>query len=67
MPTNPAAEKRLFTVKETAEQIGRTQAALRFMIHAGTAPRSAMIGGRRMFRAQDIDAWIAAAFGDEAA
>lgn len=52
----------LLTVDETAARLKRTPQALRFMIHKGTAPRSALIGGRRMFRASDVDAYIAAAF-----
>lgn len=57
----------LITVGEAATRLGRTEAALRFMIHNGTAPRSALIGGRRMFRDADVDAYIAEAFGDAAA
>lgn len=56
----------LLTVAETAALLRRTEPALRFMIHNGTAPKSALIGGRRMFRAADVDAYIARAFGDEA-
>ena len=52
----------LWTVGQTATRIGRTEPALRFMIHKGTAPKSALVGGRRMFRATDVDAWVAQAF-----
>jgi excisionase family DNA binding protein len=52
----------LLTVGATAERLGRSEPALRFMIHKGTAPRSALVGGRRMFRASDVEAYIAAAF-----
>lgn len=57
----------LITVGEAARRLGRTEAALRFMIHNGTAPKSALIGGRRMFRGTDVDAYIASAFGEDAA
>lgn len=60
--------ERLLTVKQTAEYLGRTQQSMRWMIHAGTAPKSAMIGGRRMFRESDVNAFVARAFdGDNAA
>lgn len=52
----------LLTLAETAEQLRKSEAQLRWMIHAGTAPRSAKIGGRRMFRAADIEDYINAAF-----
>lgn len=63
--TAPAAQTaqkpqndRLIYTDEVAEIIRRTPAAVRYMIHAGTAPRSAKIGGRRMFRESDVHAWI---------
>lgn len=49
---------RLLYTDELAEMIRRSPAAVRYMIHAGTAPRSAKIGGRRMFRESDVHAWI---------
>jgi predicted DNA-binding transcriptional regulator AlpA len=48
----------LLTLSETAEVLRKTESQLRWMIHAGTAPKSALIGGRRMFRASDIEAFI---------
>lgn len=52
----------LLTVKETAELLRKSDAQLRWMIHTGTAPKSALIGGRRMFRLSDIEAYIEEAF-----
>ncbi|SDZ02526.1 DNA binding domain-containing protein, excisionase family [Herbiconiux ginsengi] len=52
----------LLTLDEAAQRLRKTPAALRWLIHRGTAPKSALIGGRRMFRAHDVDAYIAAAF-----
>lgn len=52
----------LLTLAETAELLRKSEAQLRWMIHAGTAPKSAKIGGRRMFRSSDIEAYIDAAF-----
>lgn len=56
----------LLTLGETAERLRKSEAQLRWMIHAGTAPRSAKIGGRRMFRAADVEDYINAAFEAEA-
>lgn len=52
----------LLTVKEVAEMLRKSEAQLRWMIHTGSAPKSAMIGGRRMFRQSDIDDYIEEAF-----
>lgn len=58
---------RLMTLSEAAERLRKTPAALRWMIHAGTAPKSALIGGRRrMFRESDIEDYINKAFADAA-
>ncbi|TFC00260.1 MULTISPECIES: AlpA family transcriptional regulator [unclassified Cryobacterium] len=57
----------LLTLDETAEQLRKSPAQLRWMIHCGTAPNSAKIGGRRMFRVTDIEAYIEAAFASSAA
>ena len=53
---------KLLTVEEVAEILRKTPTALRYQIHKGTAPRSAKIGGRRMFRESDVIAYIDAAF-----
>lgn len=55
----------LLTLHETANTLRKSPAQLRWMIHQGTAPKSALIGGRRMFRQADVDRFIAKAF-DEA-
>lgn len=57
----------LLTLEETAEQLRKSPAQLRWMIHNSTAPRSAKIGGRRMFRTIDVEAYIEAAFAVDAA
>ncbi|MDQ0679062.1 putative DNA-binding transcriptional regulator AlpA [Arthrobacter pascens] len=56
----------LLTLGETAERLRKSEAQLRWMIHVGTAPRSAKIGGRRLFKASDVENYINAAFDDEA-
>lgn len=52
----------LLTLEETAGILKRTPASLRWMIHTGSAPRSALIGGRRMFMQSDVEAYIRRAF-----
>lgn len=65
-PAAEAAPKhqadRLIYTDEVAEILRRTPAAVRYMIHANTAPKSALIGGRRMFRESDVYAWVDAQF-----
>lgn len=54
----------LLTLKETAEMLRMSEASLRWHLHTGTAPKSALIGGRRMFRLSDVEAYIEEAFSD---
>ncbi|MEV5052990.1 helix-turn-helix transcriptional regulator [Arthrobacter sp. LAR12-1-1.1] len=56
----------LLTLAEVAERLRKSPAQLRWMIHSGTAPKSALIGGRRMFRESDIEDYINQAFEDAA-
>lgn len=56
----------LLTLAEVAERLRKSEAQLRWMIHSGTAPKSALIGGRRMFRETDIEDYINQAFEDAA-
>ena len=57
----------LWTLTETAEALRKTPSQLRWMIHQGSAPKSALIGGRRMFREADVEAYIEAAFSQSVA
>ncbi|TFD80566.1 DNA-binding protein [Cryobacterium psychrophilum] len=57
---------KLLMLEEVAEMLRKSPAQLRWMIHNSTAPKSAKIGGRRMFRDTDVEAYIAAAFEAEA-
>ncbi|MFJ4026393.1 MULTISPECIES: helix-turn-helix transcriptional regulator [unclassified Paenarthrobacter] len=52
----------LLTLGEAAERLRKSEAQLRWMIHQGTAPKSAKIGGRRVFRESDVSDYIDAAF-----
>lgn len=56
----------LLTLTEAAEHLRKSPAQLRWMRHNGTGPRSAKIGGRVMYREQDITDYINQAFGDAA-
>ncbi|MEQ4520448.1 helix-turn-helix domain-containing protein [Pseudarthrobacter sp. B907] len=60
------AVAKLLTLPEAAERLRKSEAQLRWMIHSGTAPRSAKIGGRRVFRESDIEDYINQAFADAA-
>lgn len=53
---------RLLSLETTAELLGKTAKQLRWMVYRDTAPRSALIGGRRMFRAADVARFIDEAF-----
>lgn len=64
---SPITATNLLTLPEVAEMLRKTEPQLRWMIHNGTAPRSAKIGGRRMFREADCLAYIDAAFDAEGA
>jgi len=55
----------LMTLEEVAAMLRKTPAQLRWMRHNGTGPRSAKLGGRVMYREQDVLDWIEAAFAAE--
>ena len=54
----------LMTLEEVAEYLRKTPSQLRWLIHNGKAPRSAKIGGRRMFLRSDVAAFVEAAFAE---
>ncbi|WP_405475697.1 helix-turn-helix transcriptional regulator [Paenarthrobacter ilicis] len=58
--TTPLAT--LMTLPEAAERLRKSPSQLRWMIHSGSAPKSALIGGRRMFREADVLDFITQAF-----
>ena len=53
---------KLLTKKEVAPMLRKSEAGLNWMIQNGTAPKSALIGGRRYWREADVLAWIDAQF-----
>ena len=58
---------KLLYIEEVAEILRRSPSAIRYMVHAGTAPRSANIAGRRMFKESDVHAWIEQQYEKESA
>lgn len=63
---NAPTPTRLLTLSETAVILRKTDSQLRWLISRGSAPKSGLIGNRRMFREADVIAYIDAAFEDEA-
>ncbi|MFS0717575.1 helix-turn-helix domain-containing protein [Arthrobacter sp. 1P04PC] len=61
----PGAVK-LLTLSEVAEMLRKTPAQLRWMRHNGSGPHGAKLGGRVMYREQDVIDWVNAAFEDAA-
>lgn len=57
----------LLTLAEAAEFLRKSEPQLRWMVHNGSAPKSAKIAGRRMFRQADLDEFIEKAFADQEA
>lgn len=57
---------KLLTIHEVGDMLRKSPAQLRWMRHQGTGPRSAKLGGRVMYREQDVIDWINAAFEDAA-
>ena len=53
---------KLLTIDEVAVMLRRSPAAVRYMRHARTGPRSAKVAGRVMYRESEVLAYIAAAF-----
>lgn len=53
---------KLWTLEETAKALRKTEAQMRWMRFNGTGPKSAKIGGRVMYREEDVEAYISEAF-----
>lgn len=56
---------RILFIEEVAARLRRSPAQLRWMLHTGVAPKSAMIGGRRCWRESDVEKFITDAFTDK--
>lgn len=58
--------KQLLNSAEVAELIRVPEATLRYWRHVGIGPRSFKMGPRRvLYRADDVDAWVAAQYADQ--
>lgn len=62
----PVKAMKLLTLEEVATMLRKSPAQMRWMRHSGTGPRAARLGGRVMYREQDVIDWINAAFEAEA-
>jgi predicted DNA-binding transcriptional regulator AlpA len=49
---------KLLTLEQTAEMINRPESTLRYWVLQDMAPKSFKLGRRRMFREEDVVAWI---------
>jgi predicted DNA-binding transcriptional regulator AlpA len=56
---------KLLTLDEVAVLLRKTPGQLRWMRHNGSGPKSAKLGGRVMYREQDVIDWVNQAFEDE--
>lgn len=63
MDATPTSD--LLTLPETAAYLRKSVKQLEWMVYTGTAPRSAKIANRRLFRLADVEAFIEAAFAAE--
>lgn len=48
----------LMTKKEVAVYLRKTEQQMSWLRHTRKGPRSAVIGGRVMYRKRDVDAWL---------
>lgn len=55
-------EMKLLTMDEAAAITRKSRAQMAWLRHQGTGPKSAKLGGRVMYREQDVIDWINAAF-----
>lgn len=53
---------KLLYKQDVAELLGRSTRSIEWMVYSGTGPKSAVIGGRRVWRESDVEAWIDAQF-----
>lgn len=52
----------LMTLAETAERLRTPAATLRYWRHTGTGPKSFRIGGRVVYKAVDVEAYLDAQY-----
>lgn len=67
VPRQEKRGSRLLLVPEIAERLRRSVQAVRWMIHTDTLKPTALVGGRRVMKESDLEAFIEAAFEKESA
>ena len=60
LATPPVSD--LLTIPEVATWLRKSEAQLRWMRHNKSGPKSALIGGRIMYRRSDVEDWLDAQF-----
>lgn len=58
----PSMLPAIVTLNEAATYLRKSPAQMRWMRHTGAGPKSALLGGRVVYRAQDLVDWVEAAF-----
>ncbi|UTT52312.1 helix-turn-helix domain-containing protein [Microbacterium maritypicum] len=61
MTITDLTHRELMTVEEVAEETRRTVASVRWLLHTKQL-KSGKVGGRRLIRRSDLEAWIEAGF-----
>lgn len=56
---------KLLTVDEVAEMLRKTPAQMYWLRHNSKGPKCGKLGGRLMYREQDVIDWVNAAFDSE--
>lgn len=49
---------KIMTMAEVSEALRTPQATCRYWRHVGKGPKSFKVGGRVMYRAEDVEAWL---------
>ena len=52
----------LMTLAEASDRLRTPAATLRYWRHVGTGPKSFRLGGRVVYKAEDVEAWVEAQY-----
>ena len=58
---------KLMTVEDLADRVNLSVSTIRYWAQQGTGPRSIKLGRRRMYRPEDVEAWLEAQISKESA
>ena len=53
------------TQPDLAQKLGRSLSTLRYWRHIGDGPKSFKLGGRVVYKVEDVEQWIEAQYNDE--